>query len=126
VAAVAANSVYDFEMVLLWDESTTADLKLQVNMPSGAGGSITKGMVSNAATTSPAQAQFSPFDVNANVQMPGLGTTTANTQSAYFRGFVTTAGTAGNLQIQYAEFVADAAGALVIRPGSFIKLTKIA
>lgn len=108
VAALPTAGRFQFELVLFYDSSTTADLKVAFTIPAAAvirwGGVGPSTTVSGGVGT----AQFSvAIGSGTTITYGGSGVGTANTVALIAKGNVLMGGTAGNLQLQYAQQVAD-------------------
>jgi hypothetical protein len=113
--AVAANSVYQWEALLVVDEtSATPDFKFQWNVPASTTG--TYAFSEPVSVTSASGAAYgSPFSVLFSA---------ASTYGVRCYGVVRTAGTAGNLALSWAQNTSNATAATV-KADSYIKLTKV-
>lgn len=108
VVALPVAGRFQFELVLFYDSSTAADFKVAFTIPAGA---VTRwGGVGPSTTVSGGvgPGQFSvAIGSGTTVTYGGSGVGTANTVAMIVKGNVLMGGTAGNLQVQYAQQVAD-------------------
>ena len=114
-AALPTAGRFQFELVLFYDSSTTADLKVAFTIPAAAvirwGGVGPSTTVSGGVGT----AQFSvAIGSGTTITYGGSGVGTANTVALIAKGNVLMGGTAGNLQLQYAQQVADPTDTVVL------------
>jgi len=123
--ALPANSTWMLDGLLIYSSSATADAKVDLSVPASAtyylatngldpagttaAGSIDRGVVTNG-------------DGGGGMSGRGVGTTTKN--AAMIRATVIVAGTAGNLNIQWAQRTSDATNTVLFR-GSWIRMTRI-
>ncbi len=103
--AMAANEVWLFEALLLYNSAAAADIKFAFTVPAGASLSwlltfISDGTVSMALT----QASGTSVDV----------LTDASAQAASVKAIVRNSSTAGDLQLQWAQRVSDAGDTKVL------------
>lgn len=114
--ALDATAMYRFEFDLFFDAHASADLKIAITVPAGATLRWwTPGGLNNAGTgwgMSTITASGTTRDFEAN----GVGTIRA----LRIIGFVETAGTAGNLQLQWAQNTANASDATVRENSSLV------
>lgn len=108
VVALPTAGRFQFELVLFYDSSTAADFKVAFTIPAGA---VTRwGGVgpSTAVSSGVGTGQFSvAIGSGTTITYGGSGTGTANTLVIPIKGNVLMGGTAGNLQVQYAQQTAD-------------------
>jgi hypothetical protein len=121
VLTVAANEVWQVECFLRFTASSAGDLKTAWTFPASgelnviANGEDTSNIDyihSNTYTTSP----------TSNIQFGGNG---ANTSPAHFKMLLTNAGTAGTLQLQWAQSASDGT-ATVVKTNSTLWAVKLA
>lgn len=110
--AVGANEVWQFEGMLFVSTGTTPDFKLTFTGPSGAVGAF-GGEISGASSYS---AMFSLALGTASGSLPGFA---AGNFVRVF-GAIHNGATAGNLTLQWAQFVSDAGDTKVLA-GSYLK-----
>lgn len=113
-AALPTAGRFQFDLTLFYDSSSTADFKLAFTIPAGAtmqwGGIGPSVSVSTGVGT----AQFLATTVSGtSVPYGGNGTGSANSVTLIARGGVVMGGTAGNLQVQYAQQTLDATNTIV-------------
>lgn len=112
--ALEANATYFYRSFIIYSAGTVGDLSWSHSVPSGASmkyGDATN-FYANAATTA---------DV-----WSGAGTGISNARSFGLDGYITTGGTAGNLQARYAQAATDASNATVIHAGSWFRVERVA
>jgi len=118
VQAVAANAYYTFQLYLTISTTTAADFKTQFTVPAGA--TITHWtFVSCDATGAFNQNEFTPDGVSSSFQYAS-SVVCAN----HIVGNIFTAGTAGNLQLQWAQTAATAVNTDV-QEGSSMSMTRL-
>ena len=128
VAAVEANAVYAVEWWLRMDGPAANDFKYSWVGPAGATmvwHSLGRGSAVAAAT--PAAIGDAPFDQDGPTigTVINHGTVAAGTfTSVKGSGYLAVAGTAGSLQMQWAQIVA--AASTTLRIGSWLRLERIA
>jgi hypothetical protein len=113
--ALEANTYYEFEATLVYFSSEVGDFKLDFSIPTGATGTY-----SFASSTG---------SIPATTMDGGTTTLTIDVKDTddhiqKLTGIVYTAGTAGNITMQWAQNTSDA-GSTGLRKGSLIKLTKV-
>lgn len=111
VIALAANSVYRFEAVFVYNSNTTADIKIGYTIPSGASTTAVTDYFDTALTR----------NMIPHVAAPTTGTPmggNASNAPAWTKGTVTTT-TAGNLTIRWAQNTTNASNT-VMKAGSFL------
>lgn len=109
--AVETNSKYKFEALVLIDSGATPDFKWQFTVPASA---LLRGQYSYASNVS------GMFTESQSVMLSTDGTVQAFTLLAY----VETAGTAGNVNFQWAQNTMDASDTQVLA-GSFFVITEL-
>lgn len=114
--AVTANAVYHFEARIRYSSNSTANIKLAWTFPTG----LTMDYEAIGGTTS--SATFAQFN-NTQSTILALGGF-ASDLSVMLDGIVLVGGTAGNLQLQFAQNTANSSNTL-IRSGSYVQLTPI-
>ncbi len=117
VFAMAANTTYYVQASINTNVSNaTADLKYTFTTPAGATINL-EGVNAISATSS------AYCNIIASGTSCAIATTAVLTQRVFVHGYVTTAGTAGNLQFQFAQNVATVAASPVVNAGSFLMVT---
>lgn len=105
---------FQFDLTLFYDSSTTADFKVAFTIPAAA---VTRwGGVgpSTAVAAGVGTGQFSvAIGSGTAITYGGSGVGTGNTVAVMVRGNVLMGGTAGNLQLQYAQQAADPTDSIV-------------
>lgn len=107
-AALPTAGRFQFDLTLFYDSSTTADFKVAFTIPAAA--VIRWGGVGPSTTVASGvgPGQFSvAIGSGTTIVYGGSGVGTGNTVAIMVRGNVLMGGTAGNLQVQYAQQVAD-------------------
>ena len=108
VIAVGANEVWYFEALLLYNSGTTPDIKFAFTVPSGA--SLSWSLV-NKGDTSGGDAALQ-LSQTSGAALIVLGT--AGIHVCLVKGIVRMSSTAGNLQLQWAQQVANASDTKVL------------
>lgn len=107
LTALPTAGTFGFRCALLYDTSTTADFKIAFTWPAGA--TAEWGMI-GVATTGAAGVGDGTF-LGTNVSGTAIavgGAGVGNVQLAIVEGDITMGGTAGNLQLQFAQNTSDA------------------
>lgn len=119
-----ANAQYHFTLLLLHSAGTTGKFKMQFAAPTGATVSwgVHSAHINMTSSTTVADMSL-PSRVLADAQQMGGGNLTGTT--AFIEGVFTTSSTAGNLTLQWAQNVSDAA-ATQVRAGSVLKMKRVA
>lgn len=122
--AVVANATYEFSLDLIYAALAAGAISLTFTGPAGATATWTAdGLASGVALPSGIiNRQDNPL---AGAVTLGSGATTATNVHAFPRGILKTAGTAGNLLLQWAQGTSSGTGTIV-RAGSFLKIKRIA
>lgn len=119
-----ANAQYHFTLLLLHSSGTTGKFKCQFTAPAGATVSWGIHNAQNAQTSSTSvEITSMPSRVLGDSQAFGGGNLAGTT--AFIEGVFTTSSTAGNLTLQWAQSVSDAAASQV-RAGSVLKMKRVA
>lgn len=116
LASVVANAVYLARLHIMYNSGTTPDFKYQFTVPAG----TTLPAWSFIGTTGAAVS----FNAASSGGVSGLGGTGAD-QPVDSWGVIITSGTAGTVQVQWAQDVANASNTIV-RAGSYLELIRIA
>jgi hypothetical protein len=120
--SLPANSVWEVEGLLAYDDSTAGDFKFQFASPSGTTFMWNAMGGGTGASTSPVNMGSSIASVSSVYSMGGIG---AGTQvPVVIRGILTIGSTAGVFKLQWAQNTSDAA-TLSVRTGSYMKLVRI-
>lgn len=114
--AVAANTTYVFEAFLAYTAGTTGDFKAAVTFPAGATCFASVQRTDGSTWSEAAGAQVSSGSA---ISGGGLGTTIPTLQ--LWRGVLMVGGTAGNLQVQFAQNVSNGT-ATTMKAGSVLRL----
>lgn len=104
--AVGANEAWAFEMALYMNSGTTPDIKLQVNVPSGATGFYDSPTGAPSAMTA--------------FGSPQTQSTSGSDQQMFFVGTVINGATPGNLQLQWAQNLATLSDTKVLKGSCII------
>jgi hypothetical protein len=125
--SVATSSKYWFEAVLLVDGSTTGDIKIQFNVPASATGFwAPEGGTAPANHWSAVNTGGTPVTLGAYGASQSFGMTGSCAPCGIrISGIVSTAGTSGTVQMQFAQASLDAGVAVEVQVNSFISYTKI-
>ncbi|GHH83876.1 hypothetical protein [Streptomyces capitiformicae] len=122
--SVEANAKYRVQLFLLHSSPTAGDIKLQFTAPAGASFNWGVHGAETAVTTSNAVPETVMASRNiGEIANFGGGASTGTT--AFIEGTLTTAGTAGTLQLQWAQRVSDAS-ATQVRAGTILSVKRIA
>lgn len=123
VVPVVANATYAFESCLIYSATTVAKAAMAVAGPAGASALISPRSIDVTVT-----AYYGPIEVS----MAGLGGSFSSGAigvgqkvTALATGTISTAGTAGNIVVQFCQNTAEASNA-VLHTWSWIKLTRLA
>lgn len=112
LVAVGANATYTFDAFIVYDGATTGDIKVAFTVPAGA--TLLWSGVGATTGISSAAANFSDTVITASGSAISWGARGAGTKTfAIIRGIVRTAGTAGNLTVQWAQDSSDATATTV-------------
>lgn len=114
-AAMAANAVYLVDLDLVFNSGATPGFKFTFALPAGAGGNL----VGFAHNTGNAFFTFNGTPTTV-YSLAGIG---ANAY-VHLDGYITTAATPGNAQLQWAQFTANVSNTTVLL-GSTLKLTRV-
>lgn len=99
-----ADSVYAIDGWISYDSNAASDLKVQLLVPSGATGSWGLFALSTTSSGSVGTVQANRASVGAGNALTGGGSNSFSAEmNALFRGYVETAATAGDLQVQFAQ-----------------------
>ncbi len=118
-----ANTFYEFELYCHWSQSTFAmGLKYEFTGPAGSTGDWQLTQIDELG----ANVFDAFFDTGGFPSAFSLtGSTTATvTQGMFLRGSIQCAGTPGTLQFRWAQVISNA-NDLIVRGGSYLKLTKL-
>jgi hypothetical protein len=99
--AVAASAIYEISAFVLYDGDSSGDLKLGWTAPSGAVFNWMSGGLPLGATTASDNSSHTGQSVGSAAQIGCIGA--GSPLVAPVTGILTTAGTAGNLQMQFAQ-----------------------
>lgn len=118
---VAANAVYEWSAHLRYNASPGGDIKLGITGPAGATAEWVADALTTGATGGVAAVSRTALNIGDTQGGAGVGIDTV----ARPAGRIVTAGTAGTLQIQFAQLAADGTGT-VLRAGSYITARRVA
>lgn len=119
VLAVEASSTYIVNLRVIVNSGTGPDWKMAFTVPAGASGSV---QIFEGSTPSTAAAVLQgPFSLTATLAF----STVAADQILLVQGVLVVAGTAGNLQLTWAQNAATASNTTV-KTNSYLWLTKVA
>lgn len=124
--SLAANAVYALDAYIAYVAGDTGDLKCAWTVPASTTGHWAGWGLGVGATSSVGVANGARPDAfgDANFLSFGGSTVLSGQLACYPRGYVVTAGTAGNLQFRFAQNVSNATST-VIKAGSWMRLTRI-
>lgn len=114
---VAASTTYALDGYLGYDGNATGDIKFAFTQPSGTTGHW--GLAGDDTTTSGNLKTTTAAALTTVITLGG------GTAKATVHGYVVVAGTAGTLQLQFAQNTSNGT-ATTVRAGSWIRLSKIA
>lgn len=120
--SVDASSTYVLEMLLLYDTPAAADFKYDITLPASATKRLALWASGVAATTADATIFHNAVDVG---PISAGGVAAGTFMSLRTRGYITTAGTAGTLQLQFAQVTSTATNTK-LKAGSWMHLVKVA
>lgn len=128
VLPVAANGVYFFECFLRYSTSAVADIKFGWTAPASATMDWGKGHVAEAAlggfhALGGAGSPTTPAQVGGT--QVGAGGGAGGGYMMLLAGFIVTAGTAGNVTLQWAQNTAEVSDTKVLK-GSFVRFRRTA
>lgn len=119
-----ANAQYAFDGLLLYTSpSQTPDLLLALEAPAGAVGFWTVGAPTSGTTSDPDTIRVIASDLNAG-RVYGVPTVNQSI-GAQLTGFITMGGTAGNLNVSWAQNTSSAS-ATIFKAGSWLRVTRVA
>lgn len=126
--ALATQSTYEISGLVIYDASTTGDLKMSfTSLPSGSTIDwIGVGLGNNATTL---QGSFNSSEVNGggNTQSwGGIAVGGGSKQYVRISGYITTANNAGNLTLSFAQNALDAVNATTIYAGTWLRVERVA
>jgi hypothetical protein len=122
--AVVANAVYEIEGFLIYDGSTTGDIKIAWTVPSGA--TLTWSAPGPPSSASGNTSSVKLAKENTSGDFYGaIGTGAGNSLVLAIRGILRTSSTAGSLTLQWAQNTADAT-ATTVYTDSYIKASRVA
>jgi len=126
VTALPTAGRFMFDLTLFYDASTTADAKITFTFPAGATARWGVHAPSSAVSALVGTGTWGTVTASGTTYtLGGSGVGTANTLMAIVRGWILMGGTAGNLQLQFAQQVADPSDA-IIRNGSRLEVWRAA
>ncbi len=120
--ALAANAGYLVEAWLAYDSNNTADIRFSWTVPSGATGTWAGFGVPTADTDRIGEQDTGVVLFGTLLAFTGDGGGVP--ASAKPAGFITTASTAGTLQLQFAQNVANVSNTIV-KAGSWVRVTRV-
>lgn len=124
---VAANATYLLELFLIYDGDVTVgagDIQIGFTFPAGATIDWTPGGITTGATTQSASVKLSHQSTGAGEGVGSVGTGAGNRVVARATGILQVAGTAGTLQLQWAQLTSSATATTVLA-NSFLRLKRI-
>jgi hypothetical protein len=122
VVSAAANLTYAFRGLIMFTATTVADFKMDLSTPSGATWRLTAQTFNRGAAQGSQGSDARTALQGETLAIPGQGTAfSATGQWVDLQGVVTIGGTAGNVQVRWAQFNAEATNCVVYQ-GSWIRL----
>ena len=122
VLAVVANATYLFDLGLFYTGATAGDIQVGFTFPAGATILWSPNALRVAAT---ATADTIKRNAATSGAAESGGAVTGSTQASFPRGILRTAGTAGNLQVQWAQNASDGT-ATTLLTDSWLLLRRVA
>lgn len=128
---LAANATYGLDGWLHWTSNPTADIKFKFTFPASTTGfwSGIGPVVDTAPVVGSERKNYVDFgsvDISNALAFAGDDEFTSSVYiSANPRGYMTTAGTAGTLQLQFAQNTANVSNT-ILRAGSYLRVTRLA
>lgn len=117
-----ANSTYIFDGLITYTSGTTADFQMDFTAPAGATGR--RWLINGASTITACSTTAMNFNGGAiDASATGIGAT-GGTCDVPIKGTVTTTGTSGTFQVQWAQNTADASDTTV-KAGSYLYWRKL-
>jgi hypothetical protein len=125
VIPLDANSRYIIDGIITYSSSSTADFKLDFTVPSGAVGRRALAYIPTTVTNClSVSQQFFGAGIDVGTDPSGNVGGTGGSCEVVIRGQVTTVGTSGNFQVQWAQAVADASDTKTME-GSYLRWRKL-
>lgn len=121
--SLVANAVYKFEAYLVYDGSTTADMDVKWNVPTGITGGWSGQLFGSGASTTNSVQDLGQHAWGSTVTLGAVGVATE--VCVPMRGLIIVGSTAGTLQLEWAQHVSDATN-LTVRTGSYLGLKRVA
>ncbi|GAA4626596.1 hypothetical protein GCM10023196_035480 [Actinoallomurus vinaceus] len=121
---VAANATYLVRLRASYSASTTGDVKFSWTSPSGA--TVQRYIIGPTSGTTDTSATTVQMRRRSGTASPAGGDGTANFSTYQEDISVQTTGTAGTLQLQFAQNTVDAANGTILRADSYIEYLRIA
>lgn len=114
VSPLPIAGMFGFRVVLFHDSATAADIKFAFTWPAGAAARWgVQGLAVGAAATT-GDGQFGTASASGtSIAVGGAGVGSANSLLSVIEGGITMGGTAGNLQLQFAQQTADPSDAII-------------
>lgn len=120
---VVGNATYEFYFDLIYGALAAAGLTLLIVGPASATATWSADGLANGVVISSGIVNRQDQPLGGSVVL-GSAATTATNVHAYPRGILKTAGTAGNLQLEWAQGTSNATGT-IMRAGSILKMKRI-
>lgn len=121
--AVAANEVWKFELLLLYEAATTADISFGLTFPAGAAGTWGGHGLGIAAGTNTDSFVAKHIDLATTLNFGGGGVGVPVTATVW--GRIRNGATGGTLRLQWAQRVSDATGT-ILKTDSYLYGVRIA
>jgi hypothetical protein len=121
---VAANAAYLLELFLVYDGATTGDIQIGFTFPAGATIDWTPGGLTTGATQQSGSVKLAHVSTGAGEGVGAVGTGAGNRVVARATGILQVAGTAGTLQLQWAQLASDATATTVLA-NSWMRLQRV-
>jgi hypothetical protein len=121
---VAANATYLLELFLIYDGDAAGDIQIGFTFPAGATIDWTPGGLTTGATQQSGSVKLAHVSTGAGEGVGAVGTGAGNRVVARATGILQVAGTAGTLQLQWAQ-LASSATATTVLANSWMALRRI-
>lgn len=125
VINLEANASYEFWGSIVYDATSTADIKFTFSSPAGSTGFFVPDGLAGSAGSNLSSVYRARVALGTPFSVGAIGAGVATALEVRPTGFIATSSTAGTLAFQYAQNTADATD-LVIRTGSRLMARRLA